>query len=212
MITPTVWSAMTTRATTGVVTGGMARVGDVIWFTNTTATTATDQWFDVSSTTGTVSMYYDSAWQSWVADIRADRTGVTEAAHGLFGNGVGGVIAEQRDAALAALQRREPRAQAYFDERASAQARAEELLLQCLTPAQRELYRRESVIQVVGGKTGLLYTIDARHFQRNIMRADGRNFCAHPPVRDMPLADIILIQKLAIQANEEHFLERANAA
>lgn len=148
----------------------------------------------VTSTTSDGCMYYDSAWNAWVA------TGTTETTTSITAwISWTNAVHDEVEACERARQRKE------------ADARAEELLLQLLTPAQRALYRSGNLISVKGGRSGQEYRIDTRYHSRNIWRSDGRRFCAHPPL-DVPRADIILAQKLAIEYNEDHFLQMANVS
>jgi hypothetical protein len=110
---------------------------------------------------------------------------------------------------VAAERYRAGRAAAIIVENA-AKARAEKLLTEHLTPAQREQLLAHGYFDVlVSGKT---YRIN-RGFAGNVHLLDGRKavsrFCIHPSER-VPDADAMLSQKLLLEANEAEFIRIAN--
>lgn len=156
--------------------------------------------------------YYDSAWTSWT-NTRTTAATTTAAVWSIWVD-AGSVVDEFR-ARIEQTEEQQVEQRGFFAgfgrKRQEAEKVAEDLLLQCLTPEQRALYQRSKMFVVKGGKSGHDYEIDCSYASRNIKRSDGRRFCAHPPL-DVPASDIFLAQKLAIECNEEHFLERANVS
>lgn len=100
-----------------------------------------------------------------------------------------------------------------MEERKEADARAEQLLLDSLNPAQRVMYEQAKKFIVEGGETGTKYEI--RHGRSvNIHRLDDSGktvdrLCAHP-VLDVPDGDTMLAQKLMLETCERDFLRIAN--
>ncbi len=97
-------------------------------------------------------------------------------------------------------------------EEAEAKEKAEVLLLQHLSPQQKEDLRTKGCFFVeVGGET---YQIN-RGYAGNVKLLDTKSskvrksFCIHPRVR-VPDADAMLAQKLLLQANPEQFHKIAN--
>lgn len=100
-------------------------------------------------------------------------------------------------------------------EHADAERRAEALLLEHLTPEQRETWDREQYIPVVSHDGARHYRI-FRGRARNIrlVDADGKEiltYCAHP-VEKVPVADCLLAQKLMLEMAEHEFLRIANVS
>lgn len=93
-----------------------------------------------------------------------------------------------------------------------ADARARNLLLSCLTPAQQEEYVA-SLSFVVKVESGNCYRIE-RHRNYNVISLDkkGRRvyeLCAGP-VEEVPIEDQMLAQKLLLETDEVGFLAMAN--
>lgn len=94
-----------------------------------------------------------------------------------------------------------------------AAARAEGLLLSCLSLAQREHYTKSKYFDCTGSKTKRKYRIDCRAqtASSNIIGAGDEfgfgvtRFCAYPS-GNIPLADKWLGQKLMIETDEAGFL------
>lgn len=90
-----------------------------------------------------------------------------------------------------------------------ANMRARRLLLRHLDPVQRKQYRKECsfIVQapsgnryhIKRGRAGNVYQIEAGG------RPVYQRLCALPDDRSLPLPDIMLAQKLALEANEEGF-------
>src|SRR5438477_345418 len=89
--------------------------------------------------------------------------------------------------------------------------RAEALLLRHLSPAQRKSYLRDGWFEV-RGRDGSLWTIDRDHGSRNVQcinRTGTWVYCSELP--DVPRADILLVQKLCIEATGGRGLPRCEA-
>src|SRR5262245_28891406 len=87
------------------------------------------------------------------------------------------------------------------------------LLTRNLSPAQREQYETRGYFEVIGGDTGQRYRIREGH-QMNVERIDesGRRtqlMCFVPEGR-LPLGDIMLAQKIALELFESEALNVAN--
>jgi hypothetical protein len=93
--------------------------------------------------------------------------------------------------------------------------RADRLLRANLTPEQRDQYGKDKSFIVVGGSTGRRYRITAAR-QMNVaaLGNDGRwnkSLCI-VPVCQLPLGDIMLAQKIALELFESEALRLANKA
>jgi hypothetical protein len=93
----------------------------------------------------------------------------------------------------------------------AAERRAGELLMSILEPAQRDMFRRDGAIIVVA-RSGTRYRL-VLGMTGNVMQlgADGepvQRLCVHPV--GVPLPDILVTQKLLLEADEEEFRRRAN--
>ena len=97
-------------------------------------------------------------------------------------------------------------------ERAAAKERSEELWLSMLDETQR---RQDADHGYIEGVTNLghPYRIHTRRgISGNVELLDDGHWltlCAHPPA-NLPQADLLLGQKLALDTNEEYFMSRAN--
>jgi hypothetical protein len=94
-----------------------------------------------------------------------------------------------------------------------AKQRAMGLLRQHLSPAQREQLDRDAFFDVIGGTTGKHYRV-RRCYQMNVdeLDANGRRvraLCFLPAGR-LPIGDIMLAQKLALELFEMEALKAAN--
>lgn len=95
---------------------------------------------------------------------------------------------------------------------ADALERAETLLLQHLTWAQRREYKKHRHI-TVRSQTGRKFRLRGDHASGNIIllneKGEGTSrYCAHP--RDVPMPDVLLSQIYHLRHNEAEFLGRAN--
>lgn len=189
-------------------TSGTSNVTGAIWLTwagstATSCTTSTDfiwgDWCSTSSsTTATIITNQVLTWNNWNQVVRQVRTATPEQA-------------------AAHLQRIEEsrRRQAEIDrERTKASQRAERLLLELLDENQAKDYRDRKKFRVIGSD-GETYEIDARQAHGNIDRIgkNGRaieNYCVPLSDCDCPTPDHIVAQLLALKANIDHLLEKAN--
>ncbi len=97
----------------------------------------------------------------------------------------------------------------------AAQERAWALLLEHLTPPQRETFDKNKWFVVEGGKSGKKYRIEANDdLIANIAVMDGtviqHRLCGHCDIRKVPLGDHLLAQKLMLESAEDEFLRVAN--
>ena len=94
----------------------------------------------------------------------------------------------------------------------AARIRAEELLWRFLSPAQRERYMAEEPFEVIGS-AGTRFLITRRAIANiTVVSPDGNpvaDLCVHPS-GDLPVHDIWLAQKLALETDEESFVGLAN--
>jgi hypothetical protein len=94
-----------------------------------------------------------------------------------------------------------------------AEQRALELLKQKLTPVQREQFNRRRSFDVAGGSTGTRYRIHRGH-QMNVeeLWPDGKraHLLCFMPMGPLPIADILLAQKVALETFECDALAAAN--
>ena len=91
--------------------------------------------------------------------------------------------------------------------------RAYKLLRRHLTPTQRKQLNETGSFNVRGGTSKCLYRINAHARSGNITRGN-RRYCAYVSryICDLPTADHVLAQKLAIECNERAFLKTACAS
>jgi hypothetical protein len=101
----------------------------------------------------------------------------------------------------------------YFRAGAYASERSMELLQACLSPAQRKELEATGRISVTGSRGGK-YAIDlTQSWSGNVLQFDERGrvlarLCCHSR-EQLPAADHFLLQKLAIEADEDRFLKTA---
>ena len=117
---------------------------------------------------------------------------------------VAGLCALIRD-----LARRPRRASASA---ANVQARAEMLLLTCLSPVQRSEYKRWRFFHVTGSATGRTYRV-LRQPSGSVQAIDGLGrpsdaYCTVLP-ESAPIEDQMLAQKFMLETDEPGFLELA---
>jgi hypothetical protein len=94
-----------------------------------------------------------------------------------------------------------------------AEVRAQTLLDAWLSPAQLAQYNRNGYFEVTGSHSRTLYRI-RRDRQMNIDELDGRGarvavWCFEPKGR-LPIGDVMLAQKLALETDEQAALAIAN--
>jgi hypothetical protein len=153
----------------------------------------------------TVSSYDDRAWTGWVTTAGT----ATTDSWLVWVNTVSTSRSTDTDARNQIFQRLRAQDVERHERSAKAEQAAKDLLLLCLSPEQRARYELDGNFEVKGNRSGNVYSINCHSYAGNIRRSDGRIFCAHPPA-DVPMSDMILAQKLAIECYEEHFLEKAN--
>jgi hypothetical protein len=210
-------SATTLSSWLGGLTATTTATAGFLPVTTVTTSATTQIIIGRSSITGISNMYYESAWQEWVdntsmtvpASMYVRQSTAVAASAWQFWVHKHSETIEQRRLREEQDQRYREEQARQQQERTDAEQRAHQLLLDVLTPQQRELYDRTKLIVVKGGKSGKEYQIDTRHSTHNVT-CEGRRYCAHTP--GYPIGDIIVAQKLAIEQNEEHFLERANVS
>jgi hypothetical protein len=97
----------------------------------------------------------------------------------------------------------------------AARERGTQLLTQNLSPAQRHQYERHGYFDVIGGDTGKRYRIrqgyqmNVEQFDRNGRRA--RLLCFMPR-GGLPVGDIMLAQKIALELFESEAIRIANGS
>lgn len=84
---------------------------------------------------------------------------------------------------------------------------AEALLKAWLSPEQLEQYAKDGTFVVIGSDTGKRYTISNKARSYNVTAEDAA-YCFGP--QDVPLADVILAQKIALETMEGEALKVAN--
>jgi hypothetical protein len=94
-----------------------------------------------------------------------------------------------------------------------ADARSIDLLVHCLSPAQREQYETHRYFTVTGGDTGATYRI-RQGYQMNVDRLDqkGRRVgrLCFMPKDGLPIGDVMLAQKIALELFESEAIRVAN--
>lgn len=102
-------------------------------------------------------------------------------------------------------------------ERAAARERANTLLVEKLTPEQRQTWTDKHYVEVRGSQTKRLYRIRDRGDGTYSMNIDcpesGYTYCAYPEnAHEMPMADVVLAQMLWLTTDEPGFLRMANTS
>lgn len=123
-----------------------------------------------------------------------------------------------RELVIANRQREEAERQRRLAEerkqREAANKRAEEFLLDHLTPPQKETYKKNGWFVVEGGNTKTKYRIRKDGWSGNVdvYEADKikHRLCCHIPAGKVPHGDHLLAQKLMLEFSEEDFLRLAN--
>jgi hypothetical protein len=131
---------------------------------------------------------------------------------------LGRIIAE-RDRATAAARNHEAVARRVQElereHREQAEHRARGLLLDHLTPEQRETYERDRWF-IVEGESKTRYRVrDLGHMVANVEMLNENNtvrhrLCAHVPMGRVPMGDQLLAQKIMLECSEPDFLRIAN--
>lgn len=120
----------------------------------------------------------------------------------------------------AEAEERRRRVDQQYAERDAARQRANDLLLQHLTPEQRETFVANGWFVVEGGKTKTRYRIRAVEsmvanvdvLDNDLFRTDKvlHRLCGHVPTHKVPLGDQLLAQKMMLEFAENDFLRIAN--
>ena len=96
-----------------------------------------------------------------------------------------------------------------------AHERGIEFLTQNLSPAQRQQYERHAYFDVIGGETGKRYRIH-HGYQMNVeqLDQDGRRarLLCFMPRGGLPVGDIMLAQKIALELFESETISVANGS
>jgi hypothetical protein len=99
-----------------------------------------------------------------------------------------------------------------FDDRT--EARAARLLLENLSPDQRDQYANNGFFDVMGGDTGSRYRIHCAP-QANVEKLDANGDCARmycfAPEFRTPIATTLLVQKIALELYESDAIAVANS-
>jgi hypothetical protein len=97
----------------------------------------------------------------------------------------------------------------------AAESRALELLNSCLSLTQRQQYETRRYFDVIGGQTGHRYRIRHGH-QMNVESLDSNGqrtqILCFLPQRGLPVGDVLLAQKLALELFESEALSIANTS
>lgn len=124
---------------------------------------------------------------------------------------------EQDEAARrAAVEAQQQRAREDQQQRDAAQTRARELLLEHLTPDQRDTFVKHGWFIVEGGKSRARYRVRSdRGLVANVDVIDPRDrpthrLCAHARSGSVPMGDQLLAQKIMLELAEDDFLRIAN--
>jgi hypothetical protein len=114
----------------------------------------------------------------------------------------------------AAREQLEQRHREEHERRQAATERANGLLLEHLTPEQRETFTSRGWFVVVGGKTGTRYRVRGGTLTGNVDVMHGEKvrhrLCAHVPTGRVPMGDQLLAQKITLELAEDDFLRIAN--
>jgi hypothetical protein len=98
--------------------------------------------------------------------------------------------------------------------RKEAQERANQFLMQNLSPAQRKQYAKHGYFDVTGGDTGKRYRI-WHGYQLNVeqLHQNGKRVrLCFLPTGGLPVGDIMLAQKIALELFESEALEVVNGS
>jgi hypothetical protein len=97
--------------------------------------------------------------------------------------------------------------------RSLAEQRAIGFLKRNLSPAQRSQLEGDGCFDVIGGTTGTRYRI-RRGYQLNVEQLDAKGYCVRVlcfmPEGRLPIGDIMLAQKLALELFETDAIDVAN--
>lgn len=194
------------------------------WVSSPIATTGTtggiSTWITTSTTATTTPSLYEPTTRSWYSewtayDVAPRLSDLYEKAIREHDTQEATRIQARIDANRIAHEETQRAADEEKTRRDLAKTRARELLLQHLTPAQQETYRRNDWFIVEGGRSKTKYKINGSHLTANIDVLDNQNkrthrLCGHAPAHKIPIADNLLAQKLMLEFAENDFLRIAN--
>lgn len=190
-ITPLVWSAWNHDVFSVTSDELTSSTNDFVWRV----------WMNATSTALTLSN--EQLWQNWNSNVLL---GTAMRIHAPAPPPSPEVLAER--ARLDAEARE--RSARIAAEAAAARDRAEQLLVEHLTPQQREQLRANGYFEVeVAGKTYRIRRGRAGNVRQVIEGREKLQLCIHP-TEMVPDADTMLAQKLLLEADEESFLRIAN--
>lgn len=185
-------------------------MGDYFEDGSTSSTTTWYRWACTSTTT-TATTIIDPVWVGWVTESTST---VTTTAGYYPRREVR--WAEPTPAELAAREAERQRMnevqQRLCAEAKAAAEKATALLLSLLDARQRERYTRDGWF-IVHGKHHRYRIRRGRIGNVDVIERDGRvihSLCAHPADSSLPDEDVMLAQKLALEANEKAFVRVAN--
>jgi hypothetical protein len=192
------------NTSTSATTANTVKVIWTAWNATGSATTTSSTgdcwyvWNDTGSNTATVNTNTTLTWSNWNAVNRAVRTATPEQA------------AEQ----IRRIEESRRRQDEINRERTAAAQRAERLLLELLDEKQTKEYRANKKFRVIGAD-GETYEIDAEHAHGNIKKLNDKgkaieSYCVPLSDYECPTPDHIVAQLLALKANIDHLLEKAN--
>jgi len=177
---------------TGTTTAWLAAATTTAWTTTSTSTSVTGNWW---------------TWADWHRHRSATRQAVVQAE--ALRRLREPYASTPQDAGRLGAERQARRAL-----RASADAKAEALLLRHLDAAQQQTYRHYGWFEIdVGGR---VYRLE-QGFAGNVTRRDPvtkravRRYCAHIDIA-LPMQDNLMSQLLAITHDEQGFLRVANVS
>jgi hypothetical protein len=112
------------------------------------------------------------------------------------------------------MQAASERAEQLVKEQVEAKKRARGLLLEHLTPQQRETFEKNGWFVVEGGKSRKRFKIFGSGYAGNVHELDVHDrmvnrLCCHANA-SIPLEDQLLTQKVLLEWDEEHFIKTAN--
>lgn len=162
-------------------------------------------WTDATTTTAGTTM---NTWNFWTADGTGDTWSFWIDSTVLTTTGYfsGGAVIEPT-----AEQREQERCRR--EDARQARERARQLLLDALTAKQRREFEADGCFHVVTKNGTRRYRLAPGSSPQRVRGEDGRrySYCIHP-VHSYPAEDVVLAHKLLLEADEERFLQIANAS
>lgn len=179
------------------------------WVTTSSATTSSsnDGIWSYWTTTGTDyagTSTTSSTWTTWVSNARPEPIVYSQPYRPRE------LTPEQKEAQRQAAEQARLESERRQREQEEAKKRAEDLLVGCLTLAQRRQLKKRGSF-VVKAQSGQHYRVRRGHTVEELDKAGkpAATHCIH--TRDyVPDFDTMLVQKLMLEANEDEFLRVAN--